>query len=443
MSDLAHRVRALEESLPAAPDGREFGRNVVYVVREWPEPISGVAMVGPIGDAVRLIEPHTESDPAAIHLQLLVGFGNLVGRSAYWRVEGDRHGCSLFTVLVGQTGKGRKGTSWGHAKGVLRAVDHDWSTDHHASGLASGEGLIAALAPPGDAYDINDINDKTPEDLDKRLMVVEPEFARVLRVAGRDGNTLSSVIRQAWDGATLRVMTRKQPLKADGAHISVVAHITEDELARELSDTDTLNGFANRFLWAAVRRSKRLPFGGEFHREDIAPITRALRVAAESARHAGQVQMTSPARALWERVYDGLSDDRGGLYGAAVGRSEPQVMRLALVYALSMRASAIDEEHLAAALEVWRYCDESARYLFGGSTGDAVADRILRFLVDQGEASRTQIRDLLGRNADRDRVTAALEPLERGGLAAPVESKSGQAGRPTEWWRFTGGEASR
>jgi hypothetical protein len=138
-----------------------------------------------------------------------------------------------------------------------------------------------------------------------------------------------------------------------------------------------------------------------------------------------------------------LSDDRGGLYGAAVGRSEPQVVRLALVYALSMRASAIDEEHLAAALEVWRYFDESARYLFGGSTGDAVADRILRFLVDQGEASRTQIRDLLGRNADRDRVTAALELLERGGLAAPVESKSGQAGRPTEWWRFTGGEASR
>ena len=86
--------------------------------------------------------------------------------------------------------------------------------------------------------------------------------------------------------------------------------------------------------------------------------------------------MSVAARRLWEWAYDRLSSDAGGLYGAAIGRAEPQVMRLALVYALSMGSPVIDEEHLAAALEAWRYSDESARYLFGASTGDPVADRI-------------------------------------------------------------------
>jgi hypothetical protein len=47
---------------------------------------------------------------------------------------------------------------------------------------------------------------------EKRGFIVEPEFARVLRAMSREGNTLSSVIRQAWDSDRLRVMT-KTPLK--------------------------------------------------------------------------------------------------------------------------------------------------------------------------------------------------------------------------------------
>jgi hypothetical protein len=315
----------------------------------------------------------------------------------------------------------------------LSVVDSEWAADRQASGLASGEGLISAINDPESDCDKSDISDQSP-DADKRLMVVEPEFSRVLRVCRREGNTLSSVIRQAWDGDTLRVMTRHQPLKASGAHISVVAHITEEELSRELTDTDTLNGFANRFLWVVVRRSKRLPFGGQFQREDIAPITRRLAASAADARHAGRVEMSAAARRLWEWAYDGLSADAGGLYGAAIGRAEPQVMRLALVYALSTSSPVIDEEHLAAALEAWRYSDASSRYLFGGSTGDAVADRIARFLATRDGASRTEIRDLFDRHIRGDRIAAALDVLERAGIAVRADRRA-SGGRPTEYWR--------
>ena len=82
---------------------------------------------------------------------------------------------------------------------------------------------------------------------DKRLLVTEAEFAGTLSVMERSGNNLSPNIRHAWDGLLLQTMT-KTPLKATGAHISVVAHITKDELRARLTRTDMCNGFANRFF---------------------------------------------------------------------------------------------------------------------------------------------------------------------------------------------------
>jgi hypothetical protein len=81
---------------------------------------------------------------------------------------------------------------------------------------------------------------------DKRLMVLEAEFASSLRVLGRDGNTLTAIIRQAWDPGDLRGLTKNSPAEATGAHISIIAHITRDELPRYLDSTESGNGFGNR-----------------------------------------------------------------------------------------------------------------------------------------------------------------------------------------------------
>ena len=91
--------------------------NVVSVV-EWPT-LSKVALYGLPGDFVRLVEPHSEADPAALLIQFLVAAGNLIGRGPYFPVEADRHGLNIFAVLVGKTSKSRKGTSWGHIRRVL------------------------------------------------------------------------------------------------------------------------------------------------------------------------------------------------------------------------------------------------------------------------------------------------------------------------------------
>ena len=89
------------------------------------------------------------------------------------------------------------------------------------------------------------------------------EFANVLKVVTREGNTLSPVIRSAWDDGNLRTMTKNSPARATDAHISIIGHITREEYRRELTETESANGFANRYCIVAVERSKCLPEGGK------------------------------------------------------------------------------------------------------------------------------------------------------------------------------------
>jgi hypothetical protein len=70
---------------------------------------------------------------------------------------------------------------------------------------------------------------------DKRRLVLESEFAQVLKVLAREGNTLSPVIRNAWDGKTLQTIAKNTPVRARDAHIAIVGHITKDELLRYIT----------------------------------------------------------------------------------------------------------------------------------------------------------------------------------------------------------------
>src|SRR5262249_20934343 len=148
-------------------------------------------------------------------------------------------------------------------------VDPDWWNGCRAGGLSTAEGLIYCVRDPVEG--INHVKEKgrvvetqtiiiDPGVTDKRLLAVEPEFAAVLKRASRDGNALTAVLRQAWDGIFLRNMTRGSPYRATGAHIGITAHITPQELAKLLTEVDVANGFINRFLIYCVRRSRVLPF---------------------------------------------------------------------------------------------------------------------------------------------------------------------------------------
>lgn len=393
-------------------------------IDKWPKPMAETAYHGLVGNFVRTIEPHTEADPVALVIQFIVYSGACIGRSPYYQVEGDHHHANMFAVLVGASSKARKGTSSGRVRQPFAMLDNPFNDRCFQSGLSSGEGLIWA------------VRDEIDDDLgvqDKRLLVAESEFAGLLRVMTRDGNIISRVVRDAWDRGDLGVMTKKCTTRATGAHISIVGHITSDELCRYLDRTEAANGFANRFLFAAVRRSKKLPHGGNLEESELTPIVQRLAVVMDNSRHLARVWMDNAARGLWESVYDQLSEGHPGMYGAVTGRAEAQVIRLSLLYALLDQRNTISADHLSAALAVWDYCDASARYIFGDSTGDPIADTIMDNLRLTHEGlSRTEISARLGRNAPKHKIDAALSLLEGAGRISREFEQT--EGRRTERW---------
>jgi hypothetical protein len=388
------------------------------------------AYYGLAGDVVRAIEPHTEADPVAILIQFLAAAGNAIGRGPYYQVEGDRHCANIDAVLVGDTAKGRKGTSWGRVRQIMEVADPEWVRDRVHSGLSSGEGVIWA---------VRDGNDKITEAgvADKRLYVVEPEFAGTLAVMRRDGSILSRIIRDAWDRGDLATLTKNSPTRATGAHISIVGHITAGELRKSLDRVSMINGYANRFLWPMVRHARVLPFGGSIEDRAILELGTRTAYAVGAARAIERVTLTTSARDGWKLVYPELSESRPGLVGAVLARAEAQTIRLGLIYALLDGRVEINIVHLKAALAIWEYCAASALRIFGDALGDPIADEILRALRQAGEEgmSRTGIRDLFDRHQSAEQIRRALLFLATAGRARLVTRAT--PGRPAEVWIAT------
>jgi hypothetical protein len=422
---------AAELPVPAAP--------------AWPAPLAAEAYHGLAGDFVKAVGPASEADPAALLVQLLVGFGSLTGRGPHLMVEADRHGANEYAVLVGRTSRGRKGTSWGQCERQLNRADEVWAEKCKQGGLSSGEGLIWAVRDPicrseriREGKSVKYVPMQVDAGVeDKRLLVYESEFANVLKQTERQGNVLSTIVRQAWDSGDIRTLTKNNPARATGAHVSIIGHVTAEELRRYLSTTEIANGFGNRFLWVCVDRSKVLPDGGEPDAQALAEVRRKLLDASAVCSKERQLRRDQEAGELWREVYGELSDGKPGLTGSLLGRAEAHVNRLSLIYALLDKSGTIRAAHLLAALAVWEYCERSVNYVFGDALGDGVADELLQLLRGNPKGlTRTEIRDYFQRHASADRLGRALGLLLQQRLARREEQKT--AGRSAERW-FAGG----
>ena len=406
----------------------------------WPE-IDPAAYYGLPGNIVRTIAPHSESDPVALLMTLLTYFGNAIGRGPYYQVEGDRHAANLFCLIVGASGKARKGVSDGRIRQIFKMAEPDWCNCRIVSGLSSGEGLIWEVRDQitrmvKDGKGPNKVEDVVDEGVsDKRLMVVQSEFGGALRVMQREGSILSTVIRDAWDRGDLGTLVKHSPTRATGAHISIIGHITGTELRRLLDQTSMANGFGNRFLFACVKRSQYLPFGGQLEDGAVCVMAEEVSEAIARARKIGRIYWSEQAAEGWEKIYPGLSSGRPGLLGALTDRADAQTIRVAMNYALWEGTARISLDHLMAARAVTDFCEQSVRYIFGDSLGDPVADTILAALknAERSGLPRTEISNLLSRHSSSGQIGRALKELSDRRLATMRMISSG-TGRPAETW---------
>ena len=392
----------------------------------WPAPPEPAAYHGLAGEIVNTIAPHTEADPVAILSQLLVAFGAATGRGTWFQIEATRHHPNQFLVLVGDSARARKGSSWDHVHRLITGADPTIS-GRILTGLSSGEGLI---------WSVRDPTGQDPGTPDQRLLVIEPEFVTVLKSVNRETSTLSPTLRSAWDGRPLAILTRTAPARSTDAHISVIGHITATELRHHVNTLELANGLLNRFLLLGCRRVRLLPEGGDPNPLKHTGLQRRLASTLKAAQHAGQLRLSPPARRAWADAYQQLAQPKPGIAGAIAARAEAHTIRLALLYALLDHTRQIKPAHLTAALTLWDYAQRSAAWTLEHTTGDPLARQIHTALTHTPDGlTRTQLRDLLHRNPTTTQLDRALAELAHDDKITSQRVLT--TGRPAQLWTAT------
>ncbi len=392
------------------------------VPADWPASPEATVYHGLAGEIVGTIAPETEADPVAILSRLLVAFGAAVGRGGWFQVEATRHHANEFLVLVGDSSRARKGSSWDHVHRLLTGADPA-ITARILTGLSSGEGLI---------WSVRDPQGQDPGASDRRLLVIEPEFVSVLKAASREISTLSPTLRSAWDGRPLQILTRTTPLRATDAHISVIGHITATELRHHINPVELANGLLNRFLLLSAAAASDCSPKAATPTRSIAPAWIAGSPKRSPPRHAGQLRLSTRARHAWSDADQRLAEPQPGIAGAIGARAEAHTIRLALIYALLDNNRQIQPAHLDAALALWDYAQRSASWALERTAADPLAKQIhaaLKHALPDG-LTRTQLRDLLHRNPTTTQLDQALAALANDGKITSQRVLT--TGRPAE-----------
>src|SRR5271166_2368758 len=415
----------------------------------FPDPMGEAAFHGIAGRIVKIIEPASEACREAILGQLQVGLGNIVGRGPH-RKQAGIHRVNEYAVLVGETSFGRKGTAWAATENLLKSLDEGWDSTRTRDGFQSGEAIIHSVRDP--ASGIIPVNkrkagqaDKVEKTIldegvsDKRLMIVEEEFARLLSKASLPGNTLSPTLRKAWDAKEwLYTEGKVCPEKATGAHISMIGHITASELSKRMARVENENGFSNRILWVATRRVQELPFAPwvdwSEHPEIISHLVNVVETFSQMPR---SLYWSEEAKEGWSKFYKSIKPGSQGIVGSIIARAHAHVLRLTMLYAVLDNSTLMEPQHLQAAIAFWEYCKRSAQWAFGENTGNKNADKIYWALQREPKGmTRTQIRlEVFDNHAPKTMLDLAFSDLVSASLAySKNEHDIIKADKPIQRW---------
>ena len=367
----------------------------------------------------------TEADPAAVLMQTLTALGGMIGLNP--RLE---HGNLIvpskwFTLVVGDSALGRKGTAWDCASELLNEVDELFMRDRVLSGFGSGEALIKPVAD----------GDDPAVEPDRRLLVLQTEFATVLRVAERPSSTLSPNLRDLYDMGPVRNLTKGETLTASRHHVALIGHITPTELRHSMKGTALSNGFGSRLLMVASRRSRLISRPASVDTSVLTGLAGQLRDVVEAARGLDAVGMTDEALDRWDRLYPEIENRQLPPVAAALThRASPLTLRVALLHALLAGRSNIDATDLDVAAELVRYGTDTALHVFGDRLSDERAETLLEATRRAGAEGLTgrQRAQLFSNNLDASALNELMDSLVSVGLCAVVSPQRQGGGRPSK-----------
>lgn len=406
---------------------------MAFVEPEGRPQLGRKARHGILGEILAYVEPHTEADPAGILATLLGGFSSMAG---YYReaVGPINQQINAWFILMGETGKGRKGTATSIGEIILHNAEPAFFENNMTTSLSSGEGLIFAVRDGMDEEEIERrLESGTLIDYgksDKRLLVIASEFAVVMSKG--HGGILGPVLRDAWDGKSLTIKTKDSETATD-PHITIIGHVTPEEFAARLKSHEMAGGTYNRFLPVFVHMTKELawPDYPSDYKDKLKEFGKRLGESIEAAREGGEdrsVTFMPAAKKMYiEEIYPEYNDTSGDseMMKQFTTRRLPYLIRVASIYALINGRLKVSKADLEAAKAVVDYSIDSARYVskeFGtagrpGQKAIKLSDdrQTLRDLLVNAYPegiSRTDIIKSLGFRRTAAEITAMLSDLQ-------------------------------
>jgi hypothetical protein len=385
---------------------------------------------GPIGDAVAAAEPHTEADPVGIYGAMLALWSTAINGPVTMY---NGRPVVAWTVLVGESAIGRKGTALRVARGILRPAIGSFLDTCTEGGVSSGPSLTQIL------YEQQEKTAGAEGGTDTRTVVVDEEWSENLKRQNRCP-TFASKLRQCWDGVTIRHTTTKVSMTVDEPLLGFHAHITPGEWSEYVKPRDAKGGSFNRLLPLLVEGSKVLPY----NHTEVIPEVPELSEAYHWARMA-------PRRMSLSKDAGKRFDELRVMFLAKLAemphhlrcyieRTPEQIIRVAAVLTATERRTTINREAVNAAWAFVQYSMRSVEKLVRGedvvsaspSKGYKSLSEQIREILDryEGEATVTLMLRALGMRATSASLRAAVASMD------DVEVFKGQTasgrGRPPE-----------
>jgi len=426
--------------------------------RNAPRP-DPACLYGLVGAVARAGGDTTEANPFAVAANFIAFMSCAVGRGPYMSVGNTWHHSRMFMLHIGRSGRGRKGDAVsliGRIERALKGLSERSTPQVHRGGLSSREGLVFLIH---DGF--KEGKTEVEPVHDKRLLVIESEFANVLHQGKREGNTLSAALRDCWDGVSMRPATKSARLWATDPHVCLVGAVTPSELLGLMASRELTNGFANRFLMFWAERSKMLAFPRATRQEDVDALAqRVLEVLnfCQAERWAEKdhtrVELSQEACARYKVLYDSeLNDNSAGeRITALIERRAPMLLRLAMLFALCDLTHTVEVRHIEAALAWVRYGVESVKFIFGSVADEMAAEettdtaqKIVDFLTAKMRVTRKQITvECFQGHTSKTRIDAALNELLSNNPPRIVVTKDqlGQ-GRTTNFYELAANNANK
>ncbi|MFJ2033900.1 DUF3987 domain-containing protein [Streptosporangium sp. NPDC087985] len=388
--------------------------------------VSPVAFSGVLGDTVRALAPHSEADPVGILGSLLSAFSAAVGNLPNVCFGTQSQTLTVWSVLVGNTGLGRKGTATRVALDVLRTALPDWTKANILEGCPqSGPAYVSTLA-----------------DMGGTALMLEEEFADLLKVSARYKN-MGKALRRSWEGASVSNRTKEAVIHIDAPHVAIIGNVTPTEWGTSVGKADKAGGTLNRFLPLYVERSKRIRLSDQISATEwsqlIKPLAAVLKAAVRFARNTEEVTLSDAALSLWDdqlcEAIESLTIGREAMEQFAA-RGTDQAMRIAALYALADMRDEILPQDLDAAVSLVTYMAETVQFLSPDVTEAGASlplekriEAFVRQAGEEGVPAGDLYRKFGMKKAEMEAVVTGLPTVE-------IVTGKSTGGRPPRFYRY-------